>query len=81
MKRIVAMEISQRNDVLGSWALLPIDYVEFNPLSFCQGLESVTTDCRMMDKHVVRAVIRGDETKALGFVEPFDRTSHSASEC
>jgi hypothetical protein len=56
-------------------ALLSLDYLELDTLTFRQSLEALTQDRAEVDKDIV-AFVGGDETIPLGFIEPFDRTLH-----
>ena len=47
--------------------------VELYAVTLGQTLEALSLNRRMMDEAVLLTVRRGDEPKALGVVEPFDR--------
>src|SRR5690606_25188934 len=63
----------QRLDLIGLQALLALHDLERDLLAFLQRLEAGAHDRTEMDEHVL-AVLRGDETEALGVVEPLDGT-------
>src|SRR6185437_15255504 len=65
---------SELDDVLGRGALGALDDVELDALTLGEGAESVALDGRVMNEAVLLAAFGGDETKALGVVEPL----HSA---
>jgi hypothetical protein len=44
-------------------------------LTIVETAQTRTLDCRNMNEHVSRAIIRLDEAEALGAVEPLDGTS------
>ena len=53
-------------------------YIKCNLLAFSQGLETRSLDYAEMHEDVFTAIIRGNETKALGFVKPLNSTcSHN----
>jgi hypothetical protein len=60
-------------DLIRLHALLTLDGNEGNLLAFLQGLETTALDRAEMHKQV-RTAFRGNETKTLGIIEPFDRT-------
>jgi len=43
----------------------------FHCLTFLKRLESTTADVRVMDKQVLTAIVRHDESKTLAITEPF----------
>src|SRR5689334_15410271 len=55
-------------------ALRALGDFELHALAFLQAAEALGVDGREMDEHVLPAVFRRDEAKALGVVEPLDRT-------
>src|SRR4051794_11608682 len=65
-------ELDQLN-LIGLQAFLALDGHVANALAFLQGLETTTLDGAEMDKQI-RAAFWGDKTKALGVIEPFDRS-------
>ena len=64
----------QRLDVRGLHALRAALRFKAHLLAFCQALEAVGANFREVCEEVVAAVIRRDEAKTLGVVEPFNRT-------
>lgn len=48
--------------------------IKSNALTFGQGLETLALDCGKMGEKIVTAAFGGDETKALGLVEPLHNT-------
>jgi hypothetical protein len=48
---------------------------ELDFLTFFEGLETVHIDCREVCEQVFAAVIRSDEAKSLGIIEPLNSTS------
>src|SRR5690606_17432351 len=58
---------------VGLQALLALHDLEGDLLAFLQGLEAGALDRAEVDEKVL-AAFRGDETKALGVVEPLDGT-------
>ena len=58
--------------VLGLLALVALNDFKFNGLPGVQGLIPVALDGRIMDKDVLFAILRHNESKTLLIVEPFD---------
>ena len=53
-------------------------YIKCNLLAFRQGFKTRALDNTEMYEYVFTAIIRGNETKALGFVKPLNSTcSHN----
>src|SRR6476661_6655020 len=48
---------------------------ELDFLTFFQGLETGHIDCGEVCEQILAAVIRSDEAKTLGIIEPFNSTS------
>src|SRR5258706_923879 len=61
---------SDRPDVRRRRALLALHDVELHALSLGEALEPRHADRRVMDEHVLRAVVRRDEPETLRIVEP-----------
>ena len=60
--------------------LRALGHFELYALAFLQAAEALGVDCREMNEHICRAVLRCDETETLGVVESFDRTeTHCAN--
>src|SRR5437879_5194590 len=60
----------QRLDVCRGRALLPLRDVERDLLALFQGFEARALDRAVMGEQILPAVIRRDESEALGVVEP-----------
>lgn len=67
-------ETSLRTDLLGLHAFLALNGHKRDFLTFLEGFEPLTFDGAEMHEQI-RAFLRGDETKAFSFVEPFDGSS------
>ena len=61
-------------DVGSLLALRALHDVEGNLFAFLESLETIHVDGRKMGEKVFATIVRGNETKALGVIEPF----HSA---
>src|SRR4051812_3872824 len=59
-------------DVLGLGALVALLDLELDRRALGEGLEALAADRREVDEDVLAAVARGDESIALGVVEPLD---------
>src|SRR5512138_2575674 len=66
--------LSQRANILGLRPLGPLGDVELHPLVLLEGAVTRGHDRREVRKHVLAAVILGDEAESLVPVEPFDGT-------
>ena len=64
---------SDSHHIFGLWAFLAVSDGEFYYLAVGEGFEPVTLDGAEVYEDV-GAVLSLDETKSLGFVEPFDGT-------
>src|SRR5690349_13754919 len=60
-------------DVRGLQPLRSLDDVEFDPLPFLEGTESLGVDGGVVDEHVLAALLR-DEAEALRVIEPLHST-------
>src|SRR5262245_56853459 len=65
---------SDRADVRRGRTLLALDHLELDLLALREAAEALHGDRRVVHEDVLRAILRRDETKALGVVEPLDRT-------
>src|SRR5688500_14878658 len=67
-------------DVLGRRTLVALDDVELDPLALGEALEAAALDRRVMNEQILAAILRRDESEALGVVEPlhFTRVTHSS---
>jgi len=61
-------------DVAGLLALRAGGHVKADAFAFGQGLETVALNCGKVCEQIVATVIRRNETKTLGLVEPLDDT-------
>jgi hypothetical protein len=64
----------QLDDGLRRRARLALHDVELYPIAFGQALEALGLNRRMMDEAVLLTALGRDEAKALGVVEPLDRS-------
>src|SRR5262245_29347568 len=69
------MTRSDGPDVRRRRALLSLDDVEFHALPLGEALEPRHVDRRVMDEHILRTVVRSDETEPLRVVEPLHLAS------
>ena len=58
--------------VFGARALFPFFQIELNRLTFSQGAIAFHLDFGLVAKTILAPIVRGDDTIALGVVEPFD---------
>jgi hypothetical protein len=66
-------------NILGLWAFFSRNYLEDDFLALVQGLEALSQDSRVVDKHILASLL-SNEPKALLIVPPFDFTfSHKPS--
>jgi hypothetical protein len=64
-----------RLDVGSLLAFRALRDFELNFLTFFEGLETVHVDCGEVCEQVLAAIIRSDEAKAFGVIEPLNGTS------
>ncbi len=65
-------QVLQLRDVRSLRTFGALGDFEFNLLAFPEGLKPLTFDSRVMDKHILRAILRGDKTIPLLVAEPLD---------
>ena len=69
------MEIPLTSRNIGSLqALRTLLDIKVYCLTFNQGLEAVAGNCGKMYEYIFAAISRGDKTKTLGIVKPFNCT-------
>src|SRR6185295_10710527 len=61
---------AELGDVLSRRALLTLHDVELDTLALSQRLEAVAVDGGVVNEAILLSVLRGDEAKTLGVVEP-----------
>src|SRR5450830_161516 len=65
---------SARLDVGSLLAFRALRDFELHLLTFFQGLEAVHVDCGEMREQILTAIIRSDEAKTFGVIEPLNGT-------
>src|SRR5215213_3229529 len=66
--------LANLDDVLGRGALLALHDVELHLLAFGERLEAAALNGAVVDKAVLLTIATADEAKALGVVEPLNRS-------
>src|SRR3989338_2390879 len=61
-------------DVRGLRTLRPTSHLELHLLAFPERLKALAQDCRVVDKHVLRAILGGNEPIPLLVAEPLHGT-------